>query len=92
VQFAWDERKAQSNIRDHGVSFEEALSVFRDPLARIHDDPDHSIAERREVIAGHSDRGRLLLVFFTERGEAVRIISARAATAYERRHHEEDTQ
>ncbi|HVT02212.1 MAG TPA: BrnT family toxin [Thermoanaerobaculia bacterium] len=92
MQFAWDDRKAQNNIREDGVSFEEALTVFSDPLARIHDDLDHSIGERREVITGHSDRGRPLLVFFTEKGEAVRIISARAATAHERRDYEEGTQ
>jgi uncharacterized DUF497 family protein len=68
VKFEWDARKASSNLRKHGVAFTEALTVFADGTARIHDDPDHSTNERREVIVGHSSRARLLLVFFTERG------------------------
>jgi uncharacterized DUF497 family protein len=58
VQFAWDRRKARENVRKHGVTFEEATTVFQDPLARIHDDPDHSIDERREIIIGASAFGR----------------------------------
>jgi uncharacterized DUF497 family protein len=91
MQFAWDPAKAQSNIRKHGVSFEEASTVFLDPLGRIHDDPDHSVGESREIIVGHSTSGRLLLVCFTERGEVVRIINARSADRYERRDYEEST-
>jgi len=89
VQFAWDRRKAAKNLKEHGVSFEEAVTVFGDPLARIHDDPEHSIGEHRELIVGHSTSQQLLLVFFTERGEAVRIISARQADAGERHDYEE---
>jgi uncharacterized DUF497 family protein len=89
VKFEWDRRKAASNLRKHGVSFVEALTVFSDPLARIHDDPDHSIGERGEIIVGHSTRGQLLLVFFTERGEGVRIIGARRPTSHERHDYEE---
>jgi uncharacterized DUF497 family protein len=89
VQFAWDPAKARSNVRKHGVTFEEAATVFLDPLARIHDDPDHSVGEVREIIVGHSASGRLLLVCFTERGEVVRIINARDPDAGERRDHEE---
>ena len=58
--FEWDRKKAASNISKHGVSFEEALTVFRDPLARIFDDEDHSIEEQREIIIGHSSQRRLL--------------------------------
>ena len=77
MKFEWDRRKAASNLRKHGIAFTEAIAVFRDPLARIHDDPDHSAGEKREVILGHSSRNQLLLVFFTERGETVRIFGAR---------------
>jgi uncharacterized DUF497 family protein len=74
------------------VSFEEALTVFADPLARIFDDPDHSTDERREIIVGHSARLRLLLVCFLESGEAVRIFSARRATRREQLDYEEGVQ
>ena len=90
LQFAWDPRKAAANLRKHGISFAEATTVFLDPLARIHDDPDHSIGERREIIVGRSTQGRLLLVSFTERGEFVRIISARLTDRGERRKYEEN--
>jgi uncharacterized DUF497 family protein len=90
LQFTWDPRKAAKNLKEHGVSFAEAITVFGDPLARIHGDPEHSTGERREFIIGHSASQRLLLVFFTERGEAVRIISARRADAGERQDYEEN--
>ena len=89
ARFDWDSRKAASNPRRHGVSFEEATSVFSDPLARIFDDEDHAIEEQREIIIGHSTRGRLLLVSFTQRGDTIRIISARKATRNERKDYEE---
>jgi uncharacterized DUF497 family protein len=89
VQFEWDPAKAAANLANHGVTFEEALTVFMDPLARIYEDPDHSEAERREIIVGHSIDRRLLLVSFVERGEMVRLISARPATKKERRDYEE---
>src|SRR4051812_42773213 len=66
--FEWDEAKSQSNLQKHGESFEEAASVFANPLAAIFADPDHSQDELREVIVGHSERNRLLVVSFTERG------------------------
>jgi len=88
--FEWDEEKAQVNEQKHGVSFEEAATVFADPLAAIFADPDHSQEEEREIIVGHSERNRLLIVSFTERGSAVRIISARVATPRERRDYEEN--
>jgi len=71
------------------VTFEEALTVFRDDLAWIHDDPDHSIGEDREIIIGTSAKNRLILVCFTERGEVVRIINARRPDSAERRDYEE---
>jgi uncharacterized DUF497 family protein len=89
TRFTWDPEKAASNFRKHGVSFEEALTVFGDPLARIHEDPRHSERERREIIVGHSTRGRLLLVSFTERFRVIRLISARGATRHERKDYEE---
>ena len=90
ASFDWDEAKAASNESKHGVSFPEAATVFGDPLAAIFSDPDHSAEELREIIVGHSDRGRLLIVSFTERSETVRIISARTATPRERRDYEDN--
>jgi uncharacterized DUF497 family protein len=72
------------------VSFEEAATVFANPLAAIFPDPDHSEQEHREIIVGHSDRHRLLVVSFTERGETIRIISARKATKRERKDYEDN--
>ena len=88
IRFEWDPRKAASNRTKHGISFEEAATVFGDPLGRIVDDPRHSDAEQRYVLLGHSQRQRLVAVMFTERDEAVRIISARSATRQERRDYE----
>jgi uncharacterized DUF497 family protein len=91
VQFEWDRRKAASNLRRHGVSFDEASTVFRDQLACIFDDEAHSAREQREIIIGHSTRHRLLLVCFTEKPEnVVRIFSARLATKREREDYEEN--
>ena len=90
MQFAWDPRKAEANFKKHAVSFDEAATVFRDSLASIFDDLDHSTGEQREIIIGHSLSGRLLLVSFVERGEVTRLISARQADARERRKHEEN--
>ncbi len=89
VVFEWDPAKAIANLAKHGVTFEEALTVFMDPVARIHGDPDHSESEAREIIVGHSIHQRLLLVSFVERGEKARLISARVATKTERRDYEE---
>ena len=90
LKFEWDPKKAESNLSKHGVSFEEALTVFGDPLARIFDDEDHSIEEQREIIIGHSVKERLLVVCFTSQGESVRIFSARKATRRERKDYEEN--
>ena len=88
LQFAWDDDKAASNLEKHGVSFEEAAIVLRDPFALIFGDEAHSIEERREIIIGHSTRNRLLLVCFTERGDTLRLFSARPATRKERQDYE----
>ncbi|HSK30298.1 MAG TPA: BrnT family toxin [Candidatus Limnocylindria bacterium] len=73
-----------------GVSFQEALTAFADPLARICDDEDHSVEEQREIIVGHSAKERLLVVCFTAQGESVRIFGARKATRRERKEYEEN--
>ena len=89
LAFEWDPRKAALNLAKHKVSFEEAVTAFGDPLGQIIDDPRHSADEERFVLLGRSGRRRLLVVMFTERGEAIRLISARSATPRERRKHEE---
>jgi len=88
MQFEWDLKKAARNLKKHGVSFEESVTVFYDPLSATFDDPDHSAGERRYITIGFSSRNRLLFVSHSERGEALRIISARPATAHERKRHE----
>ena len=90
LRFEWDPEKAAANLAKHGVSFEEALTVFSDPLARIFDDEDHSIEEKREIIIGHSVKQHLLIVCFTARGTAIRLFSTRLATKRERQDYEED--
>lgn len=85
MNFQWNKSKAAINLTKHGVSFEEASTVFDDPLSEFVSDPDHSIEEFRWVITGASDQGRLLVVSFTERGDKTRIISAREATRREAR-------
>lgn len=90
VQFEWDRNKAATNQQKHRVSFEEAATVFNDPLAVIFDDEGHLIEEIREIIIGHSTNNRLLLVSFTERDDSIRIISARQATRLERKDYEEN--
>lgn len=89
MDFEWDEQKAAGNLEKHGVTFEEAVSVFRDPLYIDFYDPDHSIDEHRYLIIGQSVAGRLLIVSYTERDQGVRLISAREATSPERRAYEE---
>ncbi len=87
--FEWDPRKAKSNLREHGVAFEDAATVFLDPLAVSYPDPDHSGEEEREVTIGYSTEQRLLFVSHCMRGGRHRIISARKATRRERKQHEE---
>lgn len=89
MQFEWDPRKDKQNLYKHGVSFQEASSVFYDTLAVTGADPDHSEGEERLITFGTSSSGRLLVVAHTERGDAIRIISARVATQHERHIYEE---
>jgi uncharacterized DUF497 family protein len=90
LTFEWDGRKAVTNLARHGVSFDEAITAFADPLGRLEDDDRHSVSEPRLVLLGTSSADRLLAVMFTERGpERIRVISARSATRSERRQYEE---
>ncbi len=92
MEFEWDPRKAAENLRKHKVSFREAATVFGDFLSTTASDPDHSADERRYITVGLSDRGRLLMVAHAERGERIRIISARRLTDSERRAYEETSE
>jgi uncharacterized DUF497 family protein len=87
--FEWDAAKAAANLRKHRLSFEDAATAFQDPLAQIHPDPDHSAAESREILIGHTAQGRLILVAFGDRRGRLRLISAREVTRRERRDYEE---
>ena len=87
--FDWDKKKAASNLAKHKVSFEEAATVFADPLSDTFDDPDHSAEELRFLIIGHSDKGKLLFISHTDDGETVRIISAREPTRGEQKSYEQ---
>ncbi len=89
MEFEWDEEKAAANLADYKVSFDEAKTVFDDPLYVDFYDPDHSYDEHRYLIVGKSRQGRLLIVSYTERGDAVRLISAREVTSAERKAYEE---
>jgi uncharacterized protein len=88
VNFEWDPRKEESNMRDHGVSFEEGATIFEDRFAEVEPDLAQSVEENRFICLGTSEQGRLLAVVFTERGNTIRIISAREATRKERKHYE----
>lgn len=88
MAFEWHSSKAESNLEKHGVSFDEATTVFDDPFAEFLPDLRHSIGEQRFTCLGTSAAGRLLAVYFTERGDDVRIISAREMEPKERRDYE----
>lgn len=88
MEFDWDPQKAAANLAKHKVSFEEAATVFGDPLGRIVADPRHSAEEERLALLGLSQSMGLLAVLYVDRGEAIRIISARRATRRERRNYE----
>jgi uncharacterized protein len=88
--FEWDPEKAEANLSKHGVSFEEAVTAFGDPLSMNMPDPDHSENEQRFIVLGMSDRYRLLVISYTERPPRTRIISARLATRHEREQYEEE--
>jgi uncharacterized protein len=90
VDFEWDPQKAEVNLTKHAVSFQEATTVFGDPLSLTIPDPDHSDDEQRFILLGQSFLGRSLVVIHTPRGAGVRIIGARLATRRERRSYEEE--
>ncbi len=90
LQFEWDPIKARSNIAKHGVSFDEASTVFQDAMSIVIGDPLHSVDEERFVLLGQSCRNRLLVVVHTERGNRIRLISARPANRKERKYYEEN--
>ncbi len=90
-QYEWGEDKARINLRKHQVSFQEAATVFNDPLIATQLDPAHTYDEQRYIAIGRSMRGRVLVVVFTERGEKIRLISCRKATPRERKVYEEDS-
>ncbi|MBI5934541.1 MAG: BrnT family toxin [Chloroflexi bacterium] len=89
MPFDWDEEKADENRKKHGISFDEAKSVFRDSFTITIDDPDHSEKEQRFIDIGYSRKGRILIVVYTERGKITRIISCRKATLTERKKYEQ---
>jgi uncharacterized protein len=89
MKFEWDPSKAASNLEKHGVSFQEAKTVFDNPLSAIFDDEAHSMGEIREIIIGYSQYNQLLIISFTDRTDSIRIISARCATPHERKDYEQ---
>lgn len=89
LEVEWDARKAATNLRKHGVSFEEAKSVLDDPLSQFVPDHDHSVGECRFFAVGRSAGGRTLVIICAERGEKIRILTARPATAWERKIYEQ---
>jgi uncharacterized DUF497 family protein len=90
LSFEWDENKAKANLVKHGISFAEASTAFSDTLSVTISDPDHSQTEDRFIIIGFSAFGKLLVVVHTERGDNIRIISARRASRREQRTYEEN--
>ena len=88
MKFEWDENKEKINIIKHKVSFTEATEVFYDYFAIIFDDTEHSIDEKREILIGHTKKYKLLVIVFTERNNAIRIISARKVTKLEQKQYE----
>ena len=91
LEFEWDTDKAKSNLKEHGVSFDEASTVFRDTFSITIDDPAHSDSEDRFIDIGMSHRGQLLVESYTDRKDRIRIISARRPTRAERKSYEETT-
>ena len=89
MNFEWDPGKARRNRRKHEITFQEAATVFGDPLAITYPDPDHSASEQRFLTVGMSSSGRVLIVAHADRNENIRIISARKTTVRERKHYEE---
>jgi uncharacterized DUF497 family protein len=90
LRFEWDSRKAHSNLGKHGVGFEEAATIFGDPLSLTISDPDHSLNEMRYITMGKALTGKLLVVVHTHRGDNIRLISARPVSRRERKYYEEN--
>ena len=90
MEYEWDKNKASANLAKHGVTFEEAKTVFNDPLYVDFYDPDHSYGEHRYILIGESTQGRLLFVSYMESNDVIRLISAREATLSERKAYEQD--
>jgi len=90
LQFVWDRDKAAANLRKHGVDFEEAATAFGDQLSLTIRDPDHSVGEERWLLVGETSAGRLVVVAYTERGDEIRLITARSTTRRERQTYEEE--
>ncbi len=88
IGFEWNPQKAEINIKKHGISFDEASTVFEDTLSVTYPDPDHSKQEERYLIIGNSSKFQILVISHTYRSKAIRIISARQATKRERRFYE----
>ena len=89
LTFEWDQNKSEKNKRKHGITFEEAKTVFNDSFAITIDDPDHSYDEYHYIDIGFSSKGEVLVVWYTERNENIRIIGCRKATRFERKKYEE---
>jgi uncharacterized DUF497 family protein len=89
LNFEWDEEKAKANLKKHREIFDEATTVFIDPFSMTISDPNHSVDEQRYIDLGSSDKGRVLVVVYTERGSHIRIISCRKATSSERQLYEQ---
>ena len=92
LTFEWDSRKARSNLAKHGVGFQETSTIFGDPLSLTIPDPEHSLSEERYITVGRAFSGKLLVVVHTERGDNIRIISARRASRRERNFYEKFTE
>jgi len=91
INFIWDKNKAKLNLVKHNLSFEEAATVFTDPLAFVFDDVEHTRKEQRALIIGHTSKNKVIIVSFTERNQHIRMISARKATKKEKQDYEENS-
>jgi uncharacterized DUF497 family protein len=92
IRFEWDAHKSRANMRKHGIEFDEAATVFKDPISITSYDPNHSEEEQRFITVGMSTAGHLLLIAHTDRGDRIRIIGARELTRRERQAYEEEIQ
>ena len=89
LQFEWDPEKAKLNVKKHGITFPEAATVFADTFSTTFPDPDHSVGEKRHITVGMSELEKVLIISHTDRGNMVRLISARKTTRHERKYYEE---